>query len=201
MDGPHGTFESWFTASFPPEQLGKRYSTFLYALSVALARNLRTVVETGTVREADSWQGDGQSTRIFGAVAQRYGLRVWTCDIEPANMAACRQLTAPYAGHITYVVGDSIAFLSAFPEPIDFLYLDSLDYDFDNPEPSQVHHLAEFQAAEGRLHAESVILVDDCDLPAGGKGGKLVPYLLDNGWQTLETGYQVLLVRVGSSPA
>jgi hypothetical protein len=42
---------------------------------------------------------------------------------------------------------------------------------------------------------KSIILIDDWGLPYGGKGGKAVPWLTKNGWQIIEQGYQILLVK------
>lgn len=49
-------------------------------------------------------------------------------------------------------------------------YLDSFDFDISNPLPSQKHHLKEIEAAYDKLTDNSVVMIDDCDLPGGGKG-------------------------------
>lgn len=86
-------------------------------------------------------------------------------------------------------------FLSRFDRPIDFLYLDSWDFDFADPAPSQQHHLREIIAAYPRLHAQSMVLIDDCNLPHGGKGRLVIQYLAERGWRVLHSEYQTLLVR------
>ena len=77
------------------------------------------------------------------------------------------------------------------------MYLDSYDYNND-PEvqlKSQTHHLNEFKAIENQLHDKSIVLIDDCDLPNGGKGKLVVEYMLKNGWEIFIKAYQILLIR------
>jgi hypothetical protein len=78
--------------------------------------------------------------------------------------------------------------------PIDFLYLDSYDYEWNNPSPSQEHHLREIQAAFPRLHENSVVMIDDCALPQGGKGKLAIEYLKERGWKILLEQYQTILI-------
>ena len=60
------------------------------------------------------------------------------------------------------------------------MYLDSYDYSKDREVQikSQQHHLEEFKAIEDRLHNKTIVLIDDCDLPNGGKGKMVVEYML-----------------------
>jgi glycosyltransferase involved in cell wall biosynthesis len=188
-------FHQWFSNKFRA-RLASRYHTFYQALLLALVRNAKHLVETGTARDADNWAGDGESTYVFGTFARRYGCRLWTCDIEEAHIATARRLTAPFKDHIEYVVSDSVEFLQKFDRPIDLLYLDSYDFEPDeDPNPPQDHALREAQAALPALHGQSIVLVDDCSLPHGGKGGKVVPFLLEKGWQLFGLGYQTLVAQ------
>ncbi len=191
-------FHAWFNGKFAGV-LGVRASTFYQALMLAVARNAKTIVETGTLRIAGNWGGDGQSTRLLAEFAQRYDCRLWTCDLDPAAIAVAREETAPFAARIEYVVGDSVAFLQQFPQPIDLLLLDSKDFDPDDPDPSQDHAVREAQAALPRLHMQSIVLIDDCGLKHGGKGGKVIPFLLGQGWQAVGLNYQVLLTHTFDS--
>ena len=84
-----------------------------------------------------------------------------------------------------------------FKERVDFLYLDSYDYsdDIEVQTKSQIHHLKEFKAIEDQLHDNSIVLIDDCDLPNGGKGKLVVEYMIKQDWKVLINAYQILLVR------
>jgi spermidine synthase len=90
---------------------------------------------------------------------------------------------------------DSVKYLENFSEPIDVLYLDSLD----TTEPDHAEHAErELAASWPRLHEQSLIVIDDTPWQAGawiGKGARVVPALLEKGWKILYGGYQVVLGR------
>src|SRR5262245_39264146 len=115
-------FHVWFTKTFQ-QLLGNRYPTMYQALLLAVARNVKTIVETGTSRVPGNWAGDGQSTIVLAAFAQRYGCRLWTCDIEEEAIRAAKESTLQFAAHVDYHVQDSVAFLAGYKQPIDLLYL------------------------------------------------------------------------------
>ena len=99
---------------------------------------------------------------------------------------------------VTLHVSDSIAFLKTFKQPVDLLYLDSYDYhktDQAIQKASQEHHLKEFQAIEAQLHDQSIVLIDDCRLPGGGKGKQVIEYMISKGWRIDKEAYQVVLVK------
>jgi hypothetical protein len=191
-------YHGWYTGKFS-RLLKQRNGTFYQALMLAVARNVKNIVETGTLRKADNWEGDGQSTLLLAEFASRYGCKLWTCDVDPTSIALCRELTLPYASHIEYVVSDSVQFLREFPDPIDFLYLDSMDFTPKDPDPPQDHAVREGQAALHALHTQSIVLVDDCLATKGGKGGKVIPYFLGQGWQVIGMQYQVLMTHAFSA--
>jgi hypothetical protein len=203
--------------------LGKRTPTMQRALDTSVARGGRTIIETGCARMADSWEGDGMSTLVFGEHVTHCGGWLWTVDNDAVNLATAMTLSQPYRSRITYSLGDSVAFLRAFGGPIDLLYLDSLDYPYgtlldlyggrddiaaaeatlaamseaeivdrhgDLISPSQEHAVAELRAAS--LHAGSLVLIDDADLPGGGKARLAKHLLAERGATCLAEGYQSL---------
>ncbi len=93
------------------------------------------------------------------------------------------------------ITSDSVSYLSSFGPQIEFLYLDSYDFDPSNPAPSQTHALNEAKAALPRLSDNAVIMIDDVGLEHGGKGGLVIPYLLERGWRVYHEEDQVILVR------
>jgi len=174
----------------------KRYYSFLLALQLIDERDAKVIVETGTARAGDEqWQGDGASTIIFGQYAAEHDLDFWSVDISPESIAGAKRGCDKYGCKVNFVEGDSISFLKEFPEEIDFLYLDSYDYDFGNPYPSQEHHLKEIKAAYPHLHEGSVVMIDDCRLRGGGKGRLAIAFLRKRGWRVAYSGYQVILTR------
>jgi hypothetical protein len=191
-------FHAWFSETYQP-LLGIRYQTFYQTLMLAVARNIKNIVETGTSRQTNNWAGDGQSTLVFGAFAKRYGCRLWTCDINAEYIEIAKRSTAEFAGHIEYVVSDSVRFLRDFDQPIDLLYLDSFDFDpRGDPNPAQDHALKEGQAALHALNTQSIVLIDDCNTAHGGKGGKVIPFFLGQGWQVIGMHYQMLMTHAFS---
>ena len=77
------------------------------------------------------------------------------------------------------------------------MYLDSYDY-INEPGvqiKSQIHHLKEFQVIENQLHENTIVLIDDCDLPNVGKEKLVVEYMLKKEWKVLINAYQILLIR------
>jgi hypothetical protein len=55
----------------------------------------------------------------------------------------------------------------------------------------------EAAAAMPLMGLGSLVLIDDCDLPSGGKGGRAVPFLLERGFREALSAYQTLLIREG----
>jgi hypothetical protein len=192
---------AWFAKRYGA-RLGMRAATFGEALRLLCERTdaNRTIVETGCVRERNDYSA-GYSTVVFAELVERYGGRVFTVDVSERNMELCRRITKRYARHITYDVSDSIAYLQAWRTrrdglPIDLLYLDSWDYpvaaDDESRSASQEHCLGELDAALPSLHARSLVLIDDGDLPGGGKPLLAKRRLADLGWSPLIDAYQTL---------
>ena len=83
----------------------------------------------------------------------------------------------------------------------DGSFVDSYDYDkydVSVQKASQEHHLNELEAIESQLHERSIVLIDDCRQPGGGKGKLVIEHMLTKGWKALMSEYQVLLVRDGA---
>jgi hypothetical protein len=192
-------YDNWFTQKYF-ERSSHRFFTFQSALGLFLQRGGTNIVETGTTRMADDW-GAGMSTYIFGDVAQHYDKRVWTCDILPEAMDVCKTVTKDYSDKITYIVSDSLAFLHTFHEPIDLLYLDSMDCPiFDEPETpllmaSQAHQINELKEAYGKLSEKAVILLDDNWFANGGKTKLSIEHLRNLGWTCVLDSQQSVWIR------
>ena len=166
---------------------------------LAIERKARNIVETGTIR---GWGGDGQSTLIFSGLALRLSGSLWSVDNNQIHIENAKrwigQLNTP---NISWITEDSVKYLSSFlfgaimEFTIDILYLDSYDYDFNDPIPAQIHNLAEMGAAYGKLGNESIIAIDDANLAGGGKGLLTTRFLLERGWKVIYEGYQRIFIR------
>lgn len=186
---------SWFD-EFKVKSDG-RHITFRLALNLLYQQPKHNIVETGTIRMIDDY-GAGYSTFIYGNFVKKYGGHITTIDIEPVNMAVCKLATEEFKDQITYVVDDSLHALTLLKEPIDLLYLDSLDTPIE-PEAdashAQEHCLKEFKLAEYLLHDKSIVLIDDNNFANGGKSRLVKKYLKEKGWRLLLNAQQSLWIR------
>lgn len=180
---------------------GKRRDTFRQVLKLLAERRARMLVETGTAREGLAGsKSNGASTIVFGLWAQQNDAVLHSVDVSAESIAAA-QAEVDRQGlqsAVRFHEQDSIQFLEDFDKAVDFLYLDSYDYDKEDvavQQASQEHHLAEFRSIEPRLTERSIVLIDDCRLPNGGKGKLVIEYMLERGWQIIADAYQVLLTR------
>lgn len=173
----------------------KRFSTFQTCFKLLEERNAKILVETGTARNGvKNCAGDGCSTVLFADWAKDHNATLFSVDIDPNAIAESSEAVEHINNMVQFITHDSIAFLRSFGQPIDFLYLDSYDYDFENPKPSQMHHLCEIEAALPFLHKNTIVMIDDCDLPHGGKGKLAISFLKSHGWHVLASGYQTILI-------
>jgi predicted O-methyltransferase YrrM len=179
----------------------RRRITFAKTLKLLKERNTKIIVETGTSRKGlKGTKGDGAATIVFGKWAQQNGAKLHSVDIseDSVNESKAEVDRQGLNDVVTLHLKDSIEFLKNFKDPIDFLYLDSYDYsrtDKDIQIKSQEHHLKEFMAIEDKLHQNTIVLIDDCKLPGGGKGKTVVEYMINKNWEILINAYQILLVK------
>ncbi len=184
----------------------RRRITFAKTLNLLSERNAKIIVETGTSREGlKNTKGDGAATIVFGKWAQQNDAKLYSVDISKASVLGSQEEIDKQGLNdvVSIILNDSIKFLSTFNEPIDLLYLDSYDYsriDKEIQSKSQEHHLQEFKVIENKLHKNSIVLIDDCKLPGGGKGKLVVEYMVKKNWEILIDAYQILLIKKGSLP-
>lgn len=180
---------------------GKRRDTLREVLRLLDERGAKTLLETGVARMGlEKSKGDGASTIVFGLWAKQNDAHLYSVDIDPEATERAGQAVAKMdlSDSVTLVTSDSVAYLDEFTDMVDFLYLDSYDYhktDTAIQTASQAHHLKEIEAIEGCLHDDTVILIDDCDMPNGGKGKLVIERLTANGWKVHMSEYQVILVK------
>ena len=175
-----------------------KYFTFKAALNLFLQNNGQIIVETGTQRLKDD--PGGGSTTLFGAFCKRYGKKLFTVDINPLNLKVSIDCTREFKDYITYVLKDSVKFLSEFDQKIDLLYLDSLDCPWPpaDAREAQLHNLNELKAALKNLYVGSVVLIDDNAFSNGGKSRLSKRFLLSlkREWQCLLDSGQTLWIKV-----
>ncbi len=162
------------------------------------------IVETGCMR-ADHGQlalgDDGASTYIFDDFINYYDGEVASVDINPDNVRHAQKMVSD---RTTVYCSDSVEFLWNIPtkKKIDLLYLDSYDFEPENPIPSQKHHLKELTAVMKNLRKGSIIMVDDnantpefewfTKIAQGGKAGFVKEFMKDIGAELLLDEYQII---------
>ena len=173
-----------------------RYSSFYELAQLLINNKFKVLVETGTARSGFDWcESDGCSTVVLGKIAQAIGAKLYSVDLDPNACARSREVTQSYKDSVQVIQSDSIAYLNSFDEGlIDFLYLDSYDYEIVNPNPSQEHHKKEILVAYNKLHKKSVVMVDDCRLENGGKCLLVRQFLLERGWSLYLSSYQQIFL-------
>jgi hypothetical protein len=185
---------SFLKGKIPKDNL--RYKTFLKVLKLLDERGARVIVETGTDRNGiEGCKSDGCSTLIFAEWSRSRKAEFFSIDIDEKALRQAAKFLGEARKFVHFVCIDSVAFLENFNRPIDFLYLDSFDFDENNPRPSQEHHLKEIKAAYPRLTKNSIVMIDDCALPHGGKGKLAIEFLLEKGWKILLLKHQTILVN------
>lgn len=199
---PGASFLPYFDEKFAP-LLEHRAAGFrrMFELLETRCRALgrpALIVETGSMREVGNWAGDGQSTFLWNEFGGFFKSEVHTVDLDPQAAVVVRQYCCEDVHAHT---GDSVAFLNDMatrPEPpvIDLLYLDSYDYDIENPFPSAFHHIKELIAVRPCLRAGSIIAIDDNYVhPDGrveGKGYLAIEYFRHLGIPCAHQGHQLV---------
>ena len=129
-----------------------RYKSFEFALNEAKKRNHKILVETGVARgkvkffffSKINWK-DGMSTMIFSDYAEYIGGSLFTCDIETKNINNAKKFCKKNKKFISFIVDDSLNFLNNFKDPIDFLYLDSMDGQFKGASEHQLKEITSYR--------------------------------------------------------
>ncbi|CAG9312504.1 unnamed protein product [Blepharisma stoltei] len=178
----------------------KRYKTFLSALKLMIDRNSYRLIETGSYRASDDkfCVRDGCGTLIFSQFAFLTDREFTSIDIDQETVEISREAVSFFGDNTRLIWSDSIEYLSKINETIDFLYLDSFDYDENSPELSQEHHLVEIMETYNKLHKDSIILLDDCNLPYEGKCKLVGEFLVENGWEKVMDEYQRIYLHKDS---
>ncbi len=174
----------------------KRYSAFLEAFKLLEERGAMVLVETGTARAgAQNFEGDGGSTVLFSDWAKQHNAKLYSVDTSKTHLLQAKWASINSSQHLECICEDAVTFLESFPLQIDFLYIDSMDFNPNSPDESQQYHLREILAALPHFTPSTVVMIDDCGLPHGGKGKLVIECLVNQGWRILKHGYCVILAK------
>ena len=147
-------------------------------------------------------QEDGCSTVIFGQFADIVGARLFSVEADRNYCREAQNAVAEVKESVRITQGEPGMFLKEFGEGlIDFLYLDSSDFEENSPRSSQELMKTQLEAAYDKLHVGSVVMVDDCRLPYGGKCFYVKQVLLSRGWTLILSEYQQIIIYEESGVA
>jgi hypothetical protein len=184
------TWNKYFDEVFP--RLSRRQSSFETMFEFLNKIKHPTIVETGTYREQDSYEGDGCSTLLFDKYVECHGGNLISIDIDPKACQLARNATT----EAIVIERDSVKALGEMNGHVDLLYLDSYDInDWDNDWAPASHHLKELFAAKNLISPGTLIVVDDNDHLSSGTligKGRLINELMEAlGIEPCIFGYQI----------
>jgi hypothetical protein len=177
----------------------ERTQSWRSALSLFAYFDGSTIVETGCQRLVEDW-GAGCSTRIVALFLKEIGHgKLHSVDHSLEHIGVAHRVVEAdnSSDYVEFHHDDSVHFLTRFNQMIDLLYLDSFDYS-DAPlrtRGCQEHQLKEITAAFEKLSDTAIVLLDDNDLPHGGKTRLTKEFLRQHGWTCLLDWQQSLWVR------
>jgi hypothetical protein len=173
-------------------RLGKRRDSFDTMFTFLGEFKHPTIVETGTYREQNNYEGDGCSTLLFDKYIECYGGNLISIDIDPKACQLARNATT----EALVIQRDSVEALSEMEGRVDLLYLDSFNIDnWNNDWAPAAHHLKELFAAKNIIFPGTLVVVDDNIMtPKGnliGKGRLIYELMESLGIEPLIFDYQI----------
>lgn len=154
------------------------------------------IIETGTSRQLDNWEGDGQSTLVWDWCAEHAACLPISIDKSEENVKVAKGQTA----FVEYVCADSLVALSKIPPDVlsetSLLYLDSYDWTPELNFESAFHHLLELNTVWKHLPKGCLIVVDDCHGQFAGKHWLVEAFMRKLGYtEPAFRGYQTGWVK------
>lgn len=179
-----------------PSATTARHSSFKECLFLLEQKKAKTWIETGSSGNFfANKKNEAGSTILFAKAAYLLDADFYSVDINKEVIKNAKQAVKKYKKAVFFSQSDSLLFLRKFQDPIDFLYLDTGEYDSSRPEISQNQILAEIRTAYPKLHKNSIVMINDCGFPQGGKGKLAIEYLKQKGWKVHLDEFQVILVK------
>lgn len=172
----------------------QRRTSFEIMLKKLSNKNNPLIIETGCVRQLNDF-GAGMSTVIFDKYIEQYGGECYSVDINPNNIRLAQHLT----NKVHLITSDSVKYLFEKNRQlrdeqkyVDLLYLDSFDFDHNNPHPSSMHHILELLCIWPSCHKGTIVAVDDNFKNGNGKGKYVKQFMSNIGINPIFDGYQIL---------
>ena len=150
------------------DKVGKRQPSFIIMVEHLLQCSDPFIVETGTMRQEDNYEGDGMSTLLWHNVIKmmKKGSYI-SIDNDLAAVEFARIKVGCEGWYPSIIHSDSVKHLFRMTQnwwpdrKIDLLYLDSWDMEFPDRVPSFLHTMFEFMTIKPFLAKNALIVVDD----------------------------------------
>lgn len=177
-------------------RLGPRQDGFLKAFEHISYFKSGLIIETGSMRIEDNWEGDGQSTLLWDWLARKAPtIGVLSIDIDPLVTS----FGTSKAPNVTFHNADSVQTLSEIPKEtadhIILLYLDSFNWSPELHLDSSFHHLCELAAIYANLPSGCMIMVDDRHTERMGKHFMVEMFFGKLGVDPVYKGYQIAWIK------
>jgi|694.fasta_scaffold00036_104 hypothetical protein len=173
---------------------GLRKESFQLMIDKLSKKDSPLIIETGCVRQVNDY-GAGMSTVIFDKFIQDNKGQCYSIDINPYNIELAKSITK----NISLICSDSVSYLfhmnkqlREINKTVDLLYLDSYDFDHNNPHPSSMHHIMELLCIWPSCSAGTIIAVDDNFENGHGKGKYVKQFMKNIGIDPIFDGYQIV---------
>ncbi len=142
---PSDEFRDRFIREFDRSPLNTTPEDALLLRILVQARGAKRGIEVGSA--------DGFGAINMGVGFERTGGHLWTLDIDPRMVRACRQNVRKMGltETVTVVEGDALKALPAMEGEYDFVFLDAVKRDY----------FRYFKALEGKLRPGAVVVADN----------------------------------------
>jgi predicted O-methyltransferase YrrM len=173
---------------------GVRKPSFEIMIDKLSKKNNPLIIETGCVRQLNDF-GAGMSTVIFDKYIEQNGGECYSIDINPNNINLAKMITK----NINLICSDSVSYLFNKNKElrdenkyVDLLYLDSFDFDHNDPHPSSMHHIMELLCIWPSCTKGTIVAVDDNFDNGSGKGTYVKQFMSNIGINPIFDGYQIV---------
>ena len=117
------------------------------------------IVETNTCRWPPDWEEDGHSTGLFDSFLCQQ--RIGTLHSIDADHESGEQMRPHLqCARSSVICADPVEWLLSCRQPIDVLYLTSVNVAWENEHDAEFQHIKEFFAAKSLLTVGSMVVVD-----------------------------------------
>lgn len=147
-------------------KLGKRQPGFKKIIQhLSQLEGPAYIIETGTARIRDNWDGDGQSTLIWDWCIENQDTKSDLAAISIDLSQEYIDISTSQTKNVRYICSDSLKALNEIDESVlrqtKLLYLDSFDWSPDMHLESSFHHMCELATVFALLPKGCLIVIDD----------------------------------------